>query len=649
MSSIKQEAILLKYDLADLDLIIDRGPRLSRDRNTKELCCQIPSRIRELQSLEKCPKSKIKWAIEGDENSKYYHDILNKKRSQLAIRGILVDADQIIDESSSQHVSKSKLMGIYVDADKVAQAARKIGCVTLKTPFTYLGSKVGGHMSRIQSWNETIEAMASRLSKWKMKTLLIGVGNGSDTLFWEETWHGDVAFKFLFSRAYALESCKNIDVASKLSQNSLAFTFCREPRGGVEQDQFDSLKAMVEGTSLVNIRDRWIWSLQSSRDFTVASIRKLIDEFTLSKDWSRPVNKGRTKAEFDTLISDIANLKPEKLVDSDTCIWSLSHDDKFLVNSVKKHIDELSLPSLSRCIRWCKIIPRKANIFMWRMFLDRLLNRLNLSSGGLDIDSIMCSVCNVSVESSAHTFFSCDTASTVGHPVRVWSGWKIRQNNVKYQMPIEYEKEPALFSIKLHHAGKFKELEKRKYVNGLVAYVDGFDIDKFYVHELNDVMVELGYVNDDPIYYHYMIPGTDLEIGLRALGNDLDVLGLANSVVIEEFPSSSMIPKKGLLLKYHKPSSTPHVTPSPTTTVNPTRTSNTTTIVTPSLTPTCNLSPIVTPSHSPNTTLSPSKRKFTKNSTNKRKTNVNDIEPVPLLANVNVQDPEPLPANAKGL
>ncbi|GKF23703.1 hypothetical protein Tco_0076025, partial [Tanacetum coccineum] len=82
--------------------------------------------------------------------------------------------------------------------------------------------------------------------------------------------------------AYAVESCKNIDVASKLSQNSLAFTFRREPSGGVEQDQFDSLKAMVEGTSLVNIKDRWNWSLQSSRDFTVASIRKLIDEFTVT-------------------------------------------------------------------------------------------------------------------------------------------------------------------------------------------------------------------------------------------------------------------------------------------------------------------------------------------------------------------------------
>ncbi|GKF65054.1 hypothetical protein Tco_0188502, partial [Tanacetum coccineum] len=65
------------------------------------------------------------------------------------------------------------------------------------------------------------------------------------------------------------------------------------------------------------------------------------------KDTCRPVNVGRTKAEFDALIYDIVSLEPEKLVDSNTCIWSISHDDKFSVNSVRKHIDELSLPSLS--------------------------------------------------------------------------------------------------------------------------------------------------------------------------------------------------------------------------------------------------------------------------------------------------------------
>ncbi|GJV30358.1 RNA-directed DNA polymerase, eukaryota [Tanacetum coccineum] len=37
----------------------------------------------------------IVWAIEGDENSKYYHGILNKRINQLTIRGILVDGTWI--------------------------------------------------------------------------------------------------------------------------------------------------------------------------------------------------------------------------------------------------------------------------------------------------------------------------------------------------------------------------------------------------------------------------------------------------------------------------------------------------------------------------------------------------------------------------
>nr|GFB60700.1 RNA-directed DNA polymerase, eukaryota [Tanacetum cinerariifolium] len=36
-----------------------------------------------------------RWSIEGDENSKYFHGIINKKRSQLAIRGTLVNGEWI--------------------------------------------------------------------------------------------------------------------------------------------------------------------------------------------------------------------------------------------------------------------------------------------------------------------------------------------------------------------------------------------------------------------------------------------------------------------------------------------------------------------------------------------------------------------------
>nr|GEZ23254.1 RNA-directed DNA polymerase, eukaryota, reverse transcriptase zinc-binding domain protein [Tanacetum cinerariifolium] len=76
-------------------------------------------------------------------------------------------------------------------------------------------------------------------------------------------------------------------------------------------------------------------------------------------DWCRPITMGRSKTEFDNLIINISNMEIDDLVESDTCVWSLSNDDSFLVNSVRKHIEEHSLPSLFPCTRWYKIIPKK--------------------------------------------------------------------------------------------------------------------------------------------------------------------------------------------------------------------------------------------------------------------------------------------------
>ncbi|GJZ32023.1 hypothetical protein Tco_0577459 [Tanacetum coccineum] len=64
---------------------------------------QLISLLKDIHDLDKrhssdlAQKAKIQWAIEGDENSKYFHGIINKKRSQLAIRGVLVDGEWIED------------------------------------------------------------------------------------------------------------------------------------------------------------------------------------------------------------------------------------------------------------------------------------------------------------------------------------------------------------------------------------------------------------------------------------------------------------------------------------------------------------------------------------------------------------------------
>nr|GEX40764.1 RNA-directed DNA polymerase, eukaryota [Tanacetum cinerariifolium] len=326
------------------------------------------------------------------------------------------------------NTNKSKLMGIYVDGDIVDQAAPKIGCVTLKSPFSYLGSKVGGLMSRINSWNESIDCMVARLFKWKMKTLLVGdrltlikavLGsmsiynmslfkvpmkvlhrmesirchffNGAEIDDKKPIWvkwknvlaskqigglgvsslyalnialifligYGDFSLNILrygrgplkrFTvkmgklerRLYALKNIKDVIVALKLSYRSLDFSFRRSPRGGVEQSQFLSLMAKVDGVVLGNLNDRWSWSLSGSGYFFVASVRKLID-------------------------------------------------DKML-------------PKVSFKSRWCKAVPIKVNILAWKVKLDCLPNRLNISRRGMDIDSILCPICVNAVESTRHIF-----------------------------------------------------------------------------------------------------------------------------------------------------------------------------------------------------------------------------------------------------
>ncbi|GKC84144.1 RNA-directed DNA polymerase, eukaryota, partial [Tanacetum coccineum] len=72
------------------------------------------------------------------------------------------------------NMSKSKILGVHVDSTIVHRAALKLGCLVLKIPFMYLGTIVGGNMSRIDSWDVVVEKVKKRLSNWKMKTLSVG-------------------------------------------------------------------------------------------------------------------------------------------------------------------------------------------------------------------------------------------------------------------------------------------------------------------------------------------------------------------------------------------------------------------------------------------------------------------------------------------
>ncbi|GJV51398.1 RNA-directed DNA polymerase, eukaryota [Tanacetum coccineum] len=74
----------------------------------------------------------------------------------------------------SINIKKSHLLGVGIPASYVNEAASSIGCSVMKAPFKYLGVMVGGNASLVKAWDDTINKLKMRLSKWKLKTLSIG-------------------------------------------------------------------------------------------------------------------------------------------------------------------------------------------------------------------------------------------------------------------------------------------------------------------------------------------------------------------------------------------------------------------------------------------------------------------------------------------
>nr|GEZ30347.1 RNA-directed DNA polymerase, eukaryota [Tanacetum cinerariifolium] len=75
-------------------------------------------------------KSKVRWAIEGDENSKFFHGLINKKCSQLSIRGVFVDGDWITDPK----VVKDTFRDHFASRFKRPDGSPVWGCGVNKSP-----------------------------------------------------------------------------------------------------------------------------------------------------------------------------------------------------------------------------------------------------------------------------------------------------------------------------------------------------------------------------------------------------------------------------------------------------------------------------------------------------------------------------------
>ncbi|GJS93266.1 RNA-directed DNA polymerase, eukaryota [Tanacetum coccineum] len=360
------------------------------------------------------------------------------------------------------NINKSKLMGIGISHDVVASVAKSIGCSILHTPFNYLGVKVGGIMSRLSSWDDVVAKLSARLSKWKLNSLSIG-GRlnlikfvlSSLPLYYMSSFKvpKGVLSKMESIRRNFFNGVEN--AKKKMSLIGWNKILASKKNGGLGVSSFFAYNSAL--------LFKWIWrffangaslwsrfisaiygicgALDNSSSYSrrspwldiVNEVRKLaskgIDLLSLVK---KKVGKGEATSfwndvwlgdfplkqtyprlyflELDKHVSVASKLRANSLISSFRRSPQSDPSGDLSVKLTHEFIDDSMLPKTDVPTRWVKSIPIKINIFAWRVSLDKLPTRLNLSLRGLDIPSIICPLCSVVVESTSHLLFSCQLA-----------------------------------------------------------------------------------------------------------------------------------------------------------------------------------------------------------------------------------------------
>ena len=188
-------------------------------------------------------------------------------------------------------------------------------------------------------------------------------GDGNDTFFWLDRWVGGIPLKKLFPDLFDLEVNKNCTIASRFSHRNDDGATWNWPWTNVTftgrlSSQIHELEDILKQVELVPSDDGWRWEGDPNGEFTVKSLRSIIDNLTYS---------------------------PSSIV-----------------------------------FFWNKWLPSKVNCFVWRLLLNRIPTRSNLCARGIALPSELCPVCGVVEESVDHLFYSCPLVKEIWKWMASW-------------------------------------------------------------------------------------------------------------------------------------------------------------------------------------------------------------------------------------
>nr|GEY17098.1 hypothetical protein [Tanacetum cinerariifolium] len=267
------------------------------------------------------------------------------------------------------NVSKSQVLGIGVPSDIVQQGASRIGCDIMKMPFKYLGVMVGDNMSRLSAWSNSIQKIRAKLSKWKVKTLSIGVLHEMEMLRNNFFIGGDAQGKKITWIAWdkVLSSKNNggFGVSSFYALNRAlllkwVWRFLSHD-GSLWSQIIRAIHVRIgDGLKTRFWLDVWLLDMPLCARFTrifelennIASVAVKQGAPLLDASFRRPVRDGVERSQWEDLVSLVGGISLS--VSADRWVCDLTGDGEFHVRDICTTLDNLFLPSSVVATRWVK-------------------------------------------------------------------------------------------------------------------------------------------------------------------------------------------------------------------------------------------------------------------------------------------------------
>ncbi|KAL6511810.1 hypothetical protein OROGR_021407 [Orobanche gracilis] len=190
-------------------------------------------------------------------------------------------------------------------------------------------------------WSSIMDAVRNAHDSLSLPRNVIDrkIGNGKQTNFWKDIWCGNIPFETRFPRLFAIDQDKDCSVHSRRSNSSWFWNWRRPIRSGIENEQFNQLNELLpDGIS--DADDTWVWYMDGKSHFSVANARRFFD-------------------------------------------YKL-------------------LPKIEKQTRWNKKVPKKINLFVWRLLRNGIPTHVNLFGRGINIDTVRCYLCSNGYDDVMH-------------------------------------------------------------------------------------------------------------------------------------------------------------------------------------------------------------------------------------------------------